>query len=70
MRGCPCVRQRDLSLPGQVGVGGEDLARIGALSYRQVLADNSLLWFPGTGLPSPAPAGWSLPVTRVAIGEV
>eukprot|EP00039_Didymoeca_costata_P022326 m.346519 g.346519 ORF g.346519 m.346519 type:complete len:773 (+) comp29453_c0_seq1:52-2370(+) len=29
--------------------GGSDFAAVSALSYRQVLGDNSLLWFPGFG---------------------
>jgi len=38
----------DAAMVGEMkAAGGEGYARIGALSYRQVLGDNSLLWFPG-----------------------
>ena len=39
------------------GAAGDDFAAIGALSFRQVLGANSLVWFNGSGLPRPAPAG-------------
>ena len=51
-----CVAYDEEMVSEMIAAGGEDYATVGALSYRQVLGDNSVVWFEGTPPHDAAPA--------------
>ena len=53
-----CESYDDAMVASFMKEGGEDFAVVASLSYRQTLADNSLLWYDGhmQGLPTKTPA--------------
>ena len=50
-----CQRYDDALVAEMVSAGGIEYATVGALSYRQVLGDNSVMWFPGTATSAGTP---------------